>query len=131
MDIDNLTVKEAMELAATFGLKLGDVKIKDIKKYLGSFGVTDALERHPYKVGENYMIRTVTMIDIGKLVDVYKNELLLQKVSWVAETDRWYDFLKSGKTKEVEPFPDGEVIIGRGALIDACLWETELPRTQK
>jgi hypothetical protein len=33
--------------------------------------------------------------------------------------------------KEVEPFPDGKVIIGRGSIIDAVQINIDLPREQK
>lgn len=86
---------------------------------------------HPYKIGENYLIRTVTMIDIGKLEWVGEQELVLSSASWIPETERWADCLKDGKLREIEPFPDGEVIIGRGAIIDAVRWIKRLPREQK
>ena len=73
-------------------------------------------------IGKDYVIRTVTMIQVGKLVDVQENELVLENAAWVADTGRWADFLSSGKVNEVEPFPDGRIIVGRHAVIDACLW---------
>jgi len=82
-------------------------------------------------VGKNYVIRTVTMIQVGKLVDVTEQELVLEGAAWVAETDRYADFLSDGKVREVEPFPDGRVIVGRGAVIDACEWKHDLLRKQK
>jgi hypothetical protein len=75
----------------------------------------------PWKLGQKYMIRTVTFHDCGVLVGVTDNELVLQKAAWVADSGRWWNFI-TGKSKpnEVEPFhPDRLVIIGRGAIIDA------------
>lgn len=75
-----------------------------------------------WQVGKHYVLRTVTMIDVGRLVEVTDQELVLENASWIADTGRWNEFLKSGKYSECEPFPDGRVIVGRGALIDAMVW---------
>lgn len=87
---------------------------------------------HPYKIGSNYLIRTVTMIFTGKLEAVYEQELVISSASWIAETERWGDSVKNGKFKEVEPYPDNwEVTLGRGSIIDATPVSWKLPREQK
>ena len=82
----------------------------------------------PWQIGENYLIRTVTMIQLGKLVDITDKELILESASWIADTGRFHEFLAKGTSDEleVEPFPEGQVIVGRGALIDAVLWPHKL-----
>lgn len=85
---------------------------------------------HPYKIGENYLIRTVTMIDTGRLVAVTDGELVLEEACWIADTGRWMQALRSCEFSEVEPFPEGEVIINRGSVIDAVKIPS-LPRSQK
>lgn len=112
MDIDNLTVKE----------------IKHIQSLLK--GPAEA--SHPYSVGSNYFIRTVTHHLTGKLVKVTSKELVLEQAAWIADDGRFHDALKTGNLNEVEPFPgDLQVIVGRGALIDAVIWNHALPRDQK
>jgi hypothetical protein len=111
MNIDELTVKQVRDLQCLLG------KSKDECPC-------------PYKVGENYLIRTVTMIQIGRLESVGPQELVLSSAAWIADTGRFYDALKTGKLNEVEPFPD-EVIIGRGSIIDATIWTHKLPKEQK
>jgi len=90
-------------------------------------------EGSPWQIGENYIIRTVTMIQVGKLVDVTEKELVLESASWIADTGRFNDFLMKGDSEEleVEPFPEGQVIVGRGALIDATIWSHALLVNQK
>jgi hypothetical protein len=110
MDVDSLTIKQARELAALFG---GD------KSHPG-----------PWVVGKIYLIRTVTMIDTGRLVAVTPNELVLEDAAWIADTGRFADALRKVEFNEVEPFPDGEVIIGRGGIIDAVEINT-VQRSQK
>ena len=85
----------------------------------------------PYEVGEKYFIRTVTMAHTGRLVAVSEQELVLEDASWIADTGRFAKFLRDGTLNEVEPFPDGRVIVGRGAIIDACIWKHDLPRKDK
>lgn len=109
MNIEDLTIKEAKQLANLFG---GNAKA------------------HPFKVGESYLIRTVTMIILGKLETVLDTELVMSSASWVADTGRFYDALKTGKLNEVEPFTN-DVIVGRSALIDATIWTHKLPTEQK
>jgi hypothetical protein len=85
---------------------------------------------HPYKIGAAYLIRTVTMIDTGRVVDVTEHEIVLEDAAWVADTGRFAAALKSCEFSEVEPFPAGRVIIGRHSVIDAVQIET-LPRKVK
>lgn len=73
----------------------------------------------PWKIGANYLIRTATMIDAGKLVAVTEHELVLEDASWIADTGRFGKALETSSFNEVEMFPTGQVIVGRGSLIDA------------
>ena len=112
MNIDDITITitQTRELANMFGQKSpGD---------------------SAWEIGENYLIRTVTMIDTGRLVAVTDHELVLEDAAWVADTGRFADTLRSCEFSEVEPFPDGRVVIGRGAVIDAVKID-KLPRYQK
>lgn len=112
MNIDELTVKE----------------IKHIQSLLKGPGEAT----HPYDVGKNYFIRTVTHHLTGKLVKVTAKELVLEQAAWIADDGRFHDALKTGNVNEVEPFPsDLQVIVGRGSLIDACVWKHALPLDQK
>lgn len=85
---------------------------------------------HPYEIGKNYFIRTVTYHLTGRLIRVTSKELVLEEAAWIADDGRFYDALKTGKLNEIEPFPN-QVIVGRGSLIDACIWNFDLPREQK
>ncbi|MCK4782115.1 MAG: hypothetical protein KAV87_00080 [Desulfobacteraceae bacterium] len=100
MKIDDLTIGEARELSKMFG---GQVK--------------DASSA--FEIGSVYLIRTVTMIDTGRVVSVSEHEIVLEEAAWIADTGRFSDAVSKAKFDEVEPFPEGQVIIGRGAIIDA------------
>ncbi len=110
MDINSLTIGQAKELAALFQSKTS--------------------QDHPWEIGKIYLIRTVTMIDTGRLVAVTDQELVLEDAAWIADTGRFSDSLKKCEFNEVEPFPDGRVIIGRGSVIDA-VQVSKLNRSQK
>jgi len=112
MSIDKLTIGE----------------LKEINSLLGN----QQQKRHPFQVGKNYFIRTVTMILVGKLEEVLDSELVLSTASWVADTGRFADCLKNGESSvnEIEPFQN-DVIIGRNSIIDATLWDHDLLTKQK
>jgi hypothetical protein len=107
-------------------MSLGDLTIRDLKEIATVFERGER-DDHPYKLGAIYLIRTVTMIQTGRLVRVTRTELVLEEAAWIADTGRFSDALKSLDFNEIEPFPDGPVIVGRGALIDAV----EIGRTQR
>lgn len=99
-------------------------QIKEIKSMCGS----KISKPHPYKIGANYLIRTVTMIQTGRLVEVTDQELVLEDAAWIADTGRFSNALQKVQFEEVEPFPDGQVIVGRGSIIDATQINGTLPR---
>jgi len=109
MDIDSLTVKE----------------IKHIQSLLKS----GSGESSPYQVGQAYLIRTVTLYYTGRIVRVTPKELVLEDAAWIADTGRFSDALKTGTLNEVEPM--GEILIGRGAVVDAARWLHPLPKEKK
>ena len=99
MDIDKLTIGELKQLTALLGTKDN-----------GS---------HPWQIGKCYVIRTVTMMNYGKLVAVHGQELVLEDAAWIADSGRFHDFLKDpNKCNEMEPFT-APIIVGRGSIIDA------------
>lgn len=115
MNIDELTIGQAKQLAA-----------------LLSKPADSAASPYDPWVGKNIAIRGVTMIDVGKLVAVYPQELVIVDAAWIPETARWAQFLSDGSHKECEPYPDGhQVVIGRGSICEVAEWTHSLPRAQK
>lgn len=115
MNIEELTLKQIKELSA-----------------LINCGTTPASPHQPYDIGSNYIVRTVTMIYTGRLIEVGPQELVMTDVSWIPDTERYMEFVAEGKVKECEPYPEGlNVCIGRGAIVDAVPFKKELPRSQK
>lgn len=119
MNIDKMTFGEIKELMGMFSPKTTN---NIVEKSSGSF----------FKTGEKYFIRTVTMYYTGRLIDQNENELLLENVAWIADTGRFSDALKSGRFDEVEPYPQNtKVIIPIGCILDASIFEKELPNEKK
>ena len=112
-------------------MKLDELTIGEVKELAKMFhSQSTTCNDSPWEIGKNYMIRTVTMIDAGKLIAVTSQELVLEDASWIADTGRFMQAVEKAEFGEVEPFPDGKVIIGRGSIIDAVEIKI-VPRRQK
>ncbi len=83
-----------------------------------------------YKVGEKYLIRTVTMIQLGRVKQITGRSILLENACWVADTGRFSESLKDGTLKEVEMFAS-DAIVSFGAIVDATIWTNDLPTKTK
>ena len=115
MNIEELTIGQVRELQALIG------------------GGQGALASGPFEIGKAYLIRTVTMTLLGKLKWLGPQELVLESASWIADTGRFHEFVKgklSASNVEVEPFCN-DVIVGRGSIVDATLWVSDLPKDAK
>ena len=105
-------------------------ELKEIQSALGKTNSSNDNDSH-WAVGKTYFIRTVTHHYTGVLVKVTPKELVLKDAAWIADDGRFSDSLRTGNFSEIEPFQDGEVIIGRGALLDASIYNFASPRKQK
>lgn len=115
MNIDELTIGQAKQIAALLN-KPADESASPYDQW----------------IGKNIAIRGVTMIDVGRLVSVYPQELVIEDAAWIPETARWTQFISDGEHKECEPYPDfQQVVIGRGAICEVVEWTRPLPRIQK
>jgi hypothetical protein len=123
MKLDDLTIGEAKELFKMFNQPIYHISGDGIQR-------VDTPTESVWEIGQNYLIRTVTMIDAGKLIAVTPQELVLEDASWIADTGRFAQAVAKAEFGEVEPFPDGRVIIGRGSIIDAVKIKV-VPRSQK
>jgi len=115
MDISELTIGQARELAAMLG------------GVMPPPAGADLLTRY---LGQAIVVRTVTYHYLGKLEHVTATGLLLSDASWLADSGRWHLALAEGLISEVEPYP-GECVIERGAVVDVSPWPHELPRSAK
>jgi hypothetical protein len=110
-------------------MKIDDLtlgQIKEINRLTGG-----ASEKNlPFKVGEAYLFRTVTHIDVGRVKELIGDFAILEDASWIADTGRFHDCLKKGIFSEVEPYPN-YAGVNTASLINFAPWEHELPKDQK
>lgn len=115
IDIDSLTVKELREIAALAGCA-GKAKRK-----------TSPL---PFKVGDALLIRTVTMIQLGRVTAIGSDFFTMEDGGWVADTARFGECLATGKINEFERAPSW-FMVGRGAVVDVYPWPHAIPKESK
>lgn len=124
LDVFDRRKEENMKISAEINQVMSILdKLKELENVSTSV-LSDSSDPGPWHIymGKPIAIRTATIYYVGKLVKVYPQELLLQDASWIPDTGKWEKFLKTGVITECQPFPDGSVIVGRGAIIDACRW---------
>lgn len=100
-------------------MNINDLTFGEIKEISGLLQNTEDDNSH-WVINQNYFIRTVTHHYTGTLTRITAYELVLTNAAWIAEDGRFSEALKTENFSEVEPFPDGEIIIGRGSILDAC-----------
>lgn len=125
-------IKQAVELLE----KVGDVT--EIKNALALIGdpvketttTSDQVDsQSDFEIGKCYFIRTVTLYQVGRVVSVSSKFVKLEDASWIADTGRFADALKTGKFSEIEPI--GNWAVGLGAIVDFGEFSHKLPTDQK
>ena len=110
-----------------------DMKVSELMTVVNALNGSTKQEEcspWPWIVGKQYFIRTVTMHIVGELVAITDKELLMEHASWVADSGRFNNALKTGVLDEVEPFIN-DVIVNRNSVIDATWWNHALPSEVK
>lgn len=88
------------------------------------------MKESAFECGKQYFIRTATYHVVGRLDKIYTEELVLSSASWIADSGRFHQALKTGEFSEIEPFVN-DVIVSRGGIIDATEWTHALPTKVK
>ena len=106
-----------------------EMSLKDLRELIGAEPESTALDQF---IGQPIIVRTVTMIQTGRLKSHDRHFLVLTDAAWIADTGRWADAL-AGRAPfgEIEPFPNGDVLVGIGAVIDLAALSIDPPRDQK
>ena len=82
----------------------------------------------PFKIGEQYYIRTVTHHQTGRVREIVGKFILLEEAAWIADSGRFMNAILEGKLDEVEPVK--ECIVNTDSIIDAFIWAHALPTKQ-
>ena len=114
MNIDDLTIGQFKQIQALISFESNESNNND----------------SAYKIGEKYFIRTATYHCVGMLVEKTQNELVLKNASWIADSGRLNNALKTGVFDEIEPFPNA-IIVNINGIIDATIFLHDLPELVK
>ena len=80
-------------------------------------------------VGEKIFVRTVTQYLVGKVTKTVGNMVFLSDASWIADTGRFSDAIKTGTFNEQEPV--GDWFFNMDCVVDGGIWKHDLPTEQK
>lgn len=117
-------------------MNIEELTVGQVRKIADLFGNAETRQPCPYAkaglIDKPIVVRTVTMIYVGRLVAVGEHELTIIDASWIPETGRWQQFILDGAVNECEPYPPRQlVLIGRGSILDVTAWASDLPSAQK
>jgi hypothetical protein len=112
-------------------MKLDELTIGEARELVRMFGGSPIPNDSHWEIGATYFVRTVTHHLTGELVSVTPQELVVKNAAWIADDGVFSEAMKTGEFSEVEPYPDGNVIIGRGSLIDARKVAFAAPRSKR
>lgn len=115
MNIDELTLGQLREIEKTLGTK---AKVKKVIPL-------------PFKPGDAILVRTVTMIQLGRVKAIGRDFLVMEDGGWVADTARFSETLAKGTLNEFERADVEWFLIGRGAIVDVWPWKHEIPKVTK
>ena len=110
MNIDELTIGQ----------------LKEIAKLTGQQKKASA----PVEIGKAYLFRTVTHIEVGRVISMDGDFITIEDASWIADTGRYHDCLTKGVFNEVEPYPSTSTL-NSGSFINFAPWDHALPKEQK
>jgi hypothetical protein len=120
MKIDDLTIKEAKEIAHMVANLFG--------------GKASHIRQHPFEVGKAYFIRTITHHYIGVVREICELCIVMDNCSWVADDGRYHKLMRGvwDDKSEVEPYPKECLVpVFFGAMIDSREWNFDIPTEVK
>jgi hypothetical protein len=80
-------------------------------------------------IGKSFFFRTVTYHLVGKVTSVFGKFLQLESASWIADSGRFMNAIKTGTLDEVEPV--GIAFVNLDTVTDFFPWKHSLPKDQK
>ncbi len=108
-------------------MNIDELTVGELKQIMKLVGCGVEAEQLPFKVGDAILIRTVTMIQLGRVVHIGRDFITLEDGGWVADTARFSETLRSGKLNEFERAPSW-FLVGRGAIVDVYPWTSKIPQ---
>jgi hypothetical protein len=90
----------------------------------------DTAAKLPFGIGDAVLVRTVTMIQVGRVKAIGSDFFTLEDGGWIADTGRFSKMLTDGTINEFERAPSW-FVVGRGAVVDIYPWAHDLPKATK
>ena len=113
-----------------FTLRRECISITDpVRREEGSSAMPEKKNGFPLKVGSKVLIRTATYFQAGKVSRVIGDFVELTDASWIADTGRFTEAVKTGEFNEVEMFA-APVFVQISTIIDVTTLP-KLPTSQK
>ena len=107
-------------------INIDELTVGELKQIKRLAGCGAKVEQLPFKVGDAILIRTVTMIQLGRVTHIGRDFITLDDCGWVADTARFSEMLATGKLNEFERAPSW-CMVGRGAIVDVWPWPHKIP----
>lgn len=120
IDINELTIGEVKKINEMFNV---NTLQRPVDSVAGKAKI-------PVEIGEAYLFRTVTHIEVGRVKSVMGAFVTLEDASWIADTGRYHYCLRDGVFNDVEPYPL-TTTINSSSLINFAPWPHKLPKEQK
>ena len=118
-------------------MNIEDLTVKQLREIDAQFRACGVIPREatpktplPFRVGDAILIRTVTMIALGRVKAIGRDFFTLEDGGWVASTGRFGETLAKGVLDEFERAPSW-FLVGRGAIVDVWPWTHAIPKASK
>lgn len=110
---------------------IADEVAESVEKFISEAVQTAISPPLPFEIGKSYLLRTITMVDVGRVTKICGKFIIMEDASWIADTGRFFECLrKSDVFIEVEPFAH-PIMVNTDAIVDATLWPYQLPENPK
>lgn len=109
-------------------IEVSDETYEKIKEQLGSDDVVDVNDYNDL-VGKQFFFRTVTYHMVGKVVKLLGKFVQLEQASWIADSGRFMQAVKTGSFNEIEPV--GTCWVNLDSVTDFFPAKYKLPTEQK
>lgn len=83
----------------------------------------------PFKIGKKYIVRTITMINVGRLTGITGKFITLDDASWIADAGRWEECITKPDGLNISEKFKKPVHINVESIVDVTEWELALPET--
>lgn len=109
IDIESMTLREIRELKALLSV-LDSGTLPPATPHSSS-------PDFPIPLGKPVCVETILPCYVGTLAAVTPTHYVLTDASWVSNMGRYSEFARTGDADEVEPLPDGPLVVERSAVL--------------